>query len=124
MGEPIVATGYWTVPLFERDSQWNINYSDILTKLIQYAGRYCEWYASDLFIIWKYNIEDKLKDRNLESFTLRFGFRESGVDHELSNDPDRTPITNNLKECGSYYYRKLATLEIEIDKENIKMTLN
>lgn len=124
MGEPIVATGYWTVPLFESEQQWNINYSDILTKLIQYAGRYCEHYASDLFIIWKYNIEDKMKDRNLESFTLRLGFREMGVDHEVSSDPERTPITNNLKECGSYYYRKLATLKIEIDKENIKMTLN
>ena len=124
MGEPIVATGYLTVPLFVRDSQWSINYSDILTKLIQYAGRYCESYASDLFIIWKYNIDDKLKDRNLESFTLKLGFRESGVDHELSNDPERIPITNNLENCGSYYYRKLATLEIEIDKENIKMTLN
>lgn len=124
MREPIVATGYWTVPLFERDFQWDINYSDILTKLIQYADRYCERYASDLFIIWKYNVENKLKDRNLESFTLRFGFRESGVDHEVSNDSEKTSITNNVKNCGQYYYRKIATLEVEIDKENIKMTLD
>lgn len=123
MGEPIVATGYWTVPLFEREQQWNINYSDILTKLIQYAGKYCEHYASDLFIIWKYNIEDKLKDRNLESFTLRLGFRESGVDDEVSTNPERTPITNNLKECGRYYYRQLVTLMVEIDKDRIAMAM-
>lgn len=124
MGEPIIATGYWTIPLFKNEQQWNINYSDILTKLIQYAGRYCERYASDLFIIWKYNIEDKLKDRNLESFTLRLGFKESGIDDEVSTNSERTSITNNLKECGRYYYRKLAELKVEIDKENIKMTLN
>lgn len=30
---------------------WRINYSSILSKLIQEAGRWCEHYASDLFIL-------------------------------------------------------------------------
>lgn len=41
---------------------WEINYSSILTKLIQEAGRWCEHYASDLFITWKHNIDKKLDD--------------------------------------------------------------
>ena len=33
--------------------KWEINYSSILTKLIQEAGRWTERYASDLFLGWK-----------------------------------------------------------------------
>ena len=33
-------------------NSWEINTSSILTKLIQEAGRWCESYASDLFIRW------------------------------------------------------------------------
>ena len=33
--------------------KWEINYSSILTKLIQEAGRWTERYASDLFLGWR-----------------------------------------------------------------------
>ena len=117
------AHGHWGVPLFDYQPMWDINYSDILTELIQYAGRYCESYASDLFIIWKFCVDQKLKDRELESFTLTFGFRSMGVDHELSNEPERQPVTNSRKE-NSYYYRKVATLEVKVEGSEITMTLN
>ena len=38
------------------EGKWEINYSSILTRLIQEAGRWCEYYASDLFVQQKYSI--------------------------------------------------------------------
>ena len=116
------ANGRWGVPLFDYQPMWDINYSDILTELIQYAGRYCEHYASDLFIIWKYNVEDKLKDHDLKSYSVMFGFRESGVDHDVSTDTDRIVVERHLKD-NIYYYRKVVKLEIEIVGDTITMKL-
>lgn len=64
----------------EWSDEIDINYSTILTKLIQEAGRYCEHYASDLFISWNL-IEQSLRDGTIESGVEMFGFREMGVDH-------------------------------------------
>ena len=62
--------------------KWDVNTSSILTKLIQEAGRWCERYASDLFIQWSCNIESKLRDGSLTSSQHIFAMRESGVDHK------------------------------------------
>lgn len=64
-----------------RDFNW-INYSGILTKLIQEAGRWCRRYASDLFIDWGV-IDRQIKDRTIQSGSYLFGFREDGVDDKL-----------------------------------------
>ena len=117
------AYGHWGVPLFDNQLMWDINYSDILTELIQYAGRYWESYASDLFIIWKCCVEDKLKDRDLESFSITFGFKEFGVDQDTSTDTERIVVAKNRKN-NSYYYRKVAKLDIIIDGSNITMRLD
>lgn len=54
-----------------------INMSSIYTKLIQEAGRYCDFYASDLlFDIYKIH---KIIQSG-ESGTVYIGFRDSGVD--------------------------------------------
>lgn len=74
--EPIEATGNWS----ESNKIFDINYSSILTRLIQEAGRWCERYASDLFIDWKH-IEKSLSDPEYKGEVRLFGFRESGVDH-------------------------------------------
>ena len=107
------AHGTWSTPIFDTEMEWNINYSDILTKLIQFAGRYCESYASDLFIHWR-AIEKKLKDRNYEGEKLVLGFREMGVD---TNDW----VVKNYNESGSYYYRMIVTLEIVVNGNHIDM---
>ena len=122
MREELIAEGHWSVPLFASEPQWDLNYSDILTKLIQYTGRYCESYASDLFIIWKYCVEDKLKNPDLESYAIWFGFREMGVDHDVSTDEDRIVVRKHLKE-NSYYYRKVAKLIVAIEGDTIAMEL-
>ena len=75
--KPIVSTGY-----LSRDNTWDINYSSQLTALIQSAGRFCEHYASDLFIDWtgifkRLNTEDIFTDGKYEYL---FGMRDSGVD--------------------------------------------
>ena len=64
------------------EGKWEINYSSILTRLIQEAGRWCEHYASDLFVQWKYEIEQKLDNGTLETNTFVFAMYNSGVCHK------------------------------------------
>ena len=113
------STGFWYQGVFDGKHQWDINYSSILTRLIYYAGRYCENWASDLFEIWKYRIDENLHNREYEGETITFGFRENGV------DTDRE-IEYKKDELGSaidYYYRKICTLEITIKDDVITMEL-
>ena len=90
------------------DSMWSINTSSILTRLIQEAGRYCENYASDLFIQWS-RVEKMLNDE-IEPKTQFFGFRENGVDHEEW-------IDNRLQEDPYHHqYRSIWRLDIWIEE--------
>ena len=66
----------WGNPEF---GMYNINYSSILTFLIQCAGRICNRYASDLFVTW-HKIYACLNDYSYDGGTYLFGFREMGVD--------------------------------------------
>ena len=59
-----------------------INYTSIITKLIQEAGKYCNSYASDLVLDLN-SLEEKMRDFSLETGSILFGFRDLGVD---SND--------------------------------------
>ena len=106
------ASGSWSVPIFSNECEWYINYSDILTRLIFLAGRFCESYASDLFIHWT-SIVQKLNDRNYTGEKLVLGFRESGVD---SNDW----VVKHYNET-SYYYRAIAVIEIVVNGNKIDM---
>lgn len=100
-------------------SFWEINTSSILTKLIQEAGRWCESYASDLFIRWG-EIQKGLETATVEPGKHVFAFRESGVDgnREYKNYPDA---------CGSYsscdYYRAVWILDVSISGDKITMQL-
>lgn len=75
-------TGRWSNDIFGKEC-WNINYSDILTFLIQKAGTICKHYASDLFIFWS-SLENEMKKEGQEyaGGKYLFGFRELGVDHD------------------------------------------
>ena len=95
--------------------KWEINYSSILTKLIQEAGRWCEYYASDLFVTWKYNIDKKLDDGTMDTDQLVFGFRKDGVDrkewYELhKNDTGR--------------YRAVWFLDVTVNDGKMEMVLH
>ena len=97
---------------------FDINYSDILTKLIQECGRLCEHYASDLFITWS-RIVRELENRTMETSSYLFGIREMGVDHTefvLSR-------YNNNGYVEMYKYRKIYRLDIIVEDDSIKMKL-
>lgn len=89
----------------------NFNYSNIQSRLIQEAGRWCKRYASDIL----YNlseIERELDSPNLEKSIHFFGFRENGVDHAefiLSQLNGGSP-----KEI----YRAVWKLEISVTNES------
>ena len=97
---------------------FNINYSSILTKLIQECGRLCESYASDLFVYWN-TINEKLQEKTMETPTHLFGIREMGVDHNSF-------ILSRYNNSGCYAkheYRKIYRLDIIVEDDLIMMKL-
>lgn len=97
---------------------FDINYSSILTRLIQECGRLCESYASDLFITWN-GVAQKLKDKTMETSVYLFGIREMGVDH---NEFVLSRYNNNG--CyAKYEYRKIYRLNIIVEGDLIRMEL-
>lgn len=96
---------------------FDINYSSILTKLIQECGRLCESYASDLFIDWN-SIVQKLKGKTMETSTHLFGIREMGVDHN-----EFVLMRYNNYTHARHEYRKIYRLNIIIDDDLIRMEL-
>ncbi|MCI9127425.1 MAG: hypothetical protein HFG28_09535 [Eubacterium sp.] len=111
------ATGGWENDIFSSKKCWNINYSDILTFLIQKAGTICKYHASDLFISWS-SLEKEMKEHGKEyaGGKYLFGFRESGVDHD-------TYILSRLNNYGVEGLAKdveeLYMLEISIKESDI-----
>ena len=100
--------------------RYEINYSSILTRLIQEAGRFCKYYASDLFIDWA-SVERFLESwsgGDVHNVNL-FGFRQSGVDGNsfiLSR-------YNNEGKNARYNYRSLWRLDTIVKGDTIEMTL-
>lgn len=97
------------------DGSFEINTSDILTKLIKLAAKNCDSYASDLFIQWKYNIDKLLENGEMQTQYFVFAFRDGGIDHkdwwELhKNDP--------------HYYKEVWFLSVVIYENKITMNLH
>lgn len=101
--------------------KYEINYSSILSRLIQEAGRFCEYFASDLFIDWGGVLRwmEEAED-NSESVFL-FGFRQNGVD---GNSFVLSRYNNGCYRYPEKEYRSMWRLEISTDdKDSIKMIL-
>jgi len=99
--------------------KYDINYSSILTRLIQEAGRYCERFASDLFIDWQSVTEWIDGAEPGQEKTFLFGFRENGVDHDAF-------ILSRFNSycCPEKEYRSIWRLDISTDYDDrITMTL-
>lgn len=94
--------------------KWEINYSSILTKLIQEAGRWCEYYASDLFVTW-HNIDKKLDDGTMDTEQFVFGFREDGVDHKEWYE---------LHKNDTGRYRAVWFLDVTVNDGKMEMVLH
>ena len=116
IGKPIRADGYWST----YENHWDINYSSILTRLIQSAGRFCLNYASDLWIDWN-NIQNRLTGEILYTdgvYEYLFAMRKQGVDHAsyiLSN-------ANNGKYLSDYY-SEIFKLTVKVVNNIITMEL-
>lgn len=94
--------------------KWEINYSSILTKLIQEAGRWCEYYASDLFITW-HDIDKKLDDGTMGTEQFIFGFRDNGVDHKEWYELHKNDVCR---------YRAVWFLDVTINDGKMEMVLH
>lgn len=95
------------------DGKFDINYSSILTFLIQTAGRICKHYASDLFITWS-SLEEKLKNNpEYKGEKFLFGFREMGVDH---NAFVLSRLNNYGKERMEKEIKELYMVEINTEE--------
>ena len=101
-----------------KEGKFSINYSDILTFLIQVAGKICKHYASDLFVTWS-SLEEKLKDVEYTGEKILFGFRENGVD---SNAFILSRLNNYGKEQMEKDIKELYMLEVKIDKSYGKIS--
>lgn len=88
-----------------------INYSSPLTKLIQEAGRWCRYYASDLFLWGNSMLKALAADRGSASYL--FGFRESGVD-------SADEIIRQYQSAGYLMgdrYRAIWRLDVEVNED-------
>lgn len=91
-----------------------INYSTILTNLIQTAARISKFYASDLFYTW--NVIDKhLHDKNFTGGRFLFGFREMGVDGYQQ-------VLYRFNEDNPKAIKELYMLDIDVCQDTITMT--
>ena len=108
---------YYSKVIEAEGRDFDINYSDILTKLIQECGRLCESYASDLFVDWN-GITQKLKDKTMEPSTYLFGIREMGVDHS-----EFVLSRYNNSSHAYYEYLKIYRLDVIIEGDSIRMKL-
>ena len=120
--EVLETSGELTVNLFTGERTVSINYSSILTRLIQEAGRICEFYASDLFIDWR-SIVKALEDGTIETGSYLFGFRDSGVDEAKS-----VLYWYNETGHGLEHYSAIWRLDIDVElvapgRERIGMKL-
>lgn len=110
--------GYFSELIEAEGRDYNINYSSILTKLIQECGRLCESYASDLFIVWN-DIAKKIEEKSIETSVYLFGIRETGVDCN-------TFILSRYNSNGcyaKYEYRKIYRLNVGVEDDLITMEL-
>lgn len=98
----------------------SVNLSSIASILINTAGRWCEYYSSDVLISWdsvKRAIEEQLENQNNDPKPkiIVFGFRKSGVDHDsyvFSN------ITQNQHLNIDDYYAKIYAVGVSITAES------
>ena len=96
-----------------------INMSSIYTKLIQEAGRYCDFYASDLL----FDI-DKIHEliQSGESGTVYIGFRDSGVDgNQYISVKEPSAISS---EYHAIYRVEIKQTEDDYYERKIIVTLN
>ena len=96
------------------EGKWEINYSNILTKLIQAAGSTCESYASDLFIDWP-SVVTEINQNKAEEINFLFGFRDSGIDYRsYTSQSSRRTLALVAKEYKQVYLLNTTKMKDKI----------
>lgn len=108
----MTAFGYWESNPDPAMEKYCINYSSILTRLIQEAGKHCNSYASDLFVSWELIVKE-FKNIEYKGGRYLFGFRDTGVDHDtyVINAFNNQNVLGDVKKR----YKTLWILEINIE---------
>lgn len=112
------------IPVSTTTPHMTINMSDIETILIQTAGRWCERYASDLLIgldAMQESLKEHVENKDIvDPEVFIFGFRRSGVDHDVY-------VMSNMKNSNchiSEYYNKIYAVKIQdIDHDSRSKTI-
>ena len=112
--KPIVTSGYTC-----NSGVYDVNSSSILTELIHEAGRYCESFASDLFLDWQRVLETIDDAEPGMKRTFLFGFRQHGVDH----DSFIFSRFNQYDYHAKLEYRSMWRLDIEAFDRELVMKL-
>ena len=103
-----------------RYGEYNVNYSEILSELIYATARFCENYASDLFISWEPVANTLRHLHTTEVLGFVFGIRENGVDGAEF-------VRGRLENPGCYgsnVYRAIYQLTATFDDdENVTLKL-
>ena len=110
--DKIVCEGQLITDYFAENGQrTNVNYSDIVTELVQAAGTLCEYYASDII----YDVKD-LENciNNVREEVLFIGIRDSGCD---STNSIKCRLENSST-YGNNNYIRLYRLETSIPDES------
>lgn len=91
-----------------------ISMCDVITKLIQITGRFCEFFASD--VVWeiaKINAFEEFKANGEENhWVIPIGIRSHGVDHEEFILERLAETEKNGYVYPEHVYRKLLAVDI------------
>lgn len=117
----IKETGYVKINYFDNSKEISINYSSILTKLIQEVGRLTDHYASDLFIEWKYLIEKPIEEGTIDTINYEILIREMGV---CFTDKADEEYLKQRRECWESETRMTMDLDVVVTDKTIEMTLS
>lgn len=97
------------------EHRWDINHGEIITRLIQDTGRYCQSHACSLFFTL-HEIEQKLeqgKPNWKQSYI--FAIHDRGVDDKEEYEERKQNV---------HFYRKVWQLDINTSSEMITMELH
>lgn len=96
---------------------WRVNKTDILSKLIQKAGRWCEENASELFERWS-EVEEYFSSGVDENRIFIFAFHQFGVDDIIAYNYHQN------RWDASTHYRSVWKLETQIDGDSMQLTFS
>lgn len=112
------AEGIWIESRpYSTEGAWDICYSEMLSQLIKSCGKYCERYASDLFIDWESVVELLDKGEDIDEKRI-FAIRDYGVDHK-----EWYEIKMGRKDIYNETYHEVWELTIKGDKAKRDLTM-